>query len=118
MGGFDPYSASKGCSELVPAAYRRSFFGEHSPVSLASGRAGNVIGGGDWAADRIVPDSVRALESGVPVLVRNPHAVRPWQHVLDPLSGYLGLAARLSIGAHDFDGGWNFGPEPGEDWPL
>jgi len=118
MGGFDPYSSSKGCSELVTAAYRRSFFGGESAVSLASARAGNVIGGGDWAADRIVPDSVRALESGEPVLVRNPQAVRPWQHVLEPLSGYLWLAARMSTGAHAFDGGWNFGPEPGEDWPV
>jgi CDP-glucose 4,6-dehydratase len=118
MGGFDPYSSSKGCSELVTAAYRRSFFGEGSAVAVASARAGNVIGGGDWASDRIVPDCVRALAAGEPILVRNPHAVRPWQHVLEPLSGYLWLAARMSADAHTFDGGWNFGPEPGEDWPV
>jgi CDP-glucose 4,6-dehydratase len=118
MGGFDPYSSSKGCSELVTAAYRRSFFGEEPAVALASARAGNVIGGGDWASDRIVPDCVRALAAGEPIVVRNPHAVRPWQHVLEPLSGYLWLAARMSTGAHAFDGPWNFGPEPGDDWPV
>jgi CDP-glucose 4,6-dehydratase len=118
MGGFDPYSSSKGCSELVTAAYRRSFFGDGSSVALASARAGNVIGGGDWAADRIVPDSVRALTAGAPIVVRNPDAVRPWQHVLEPLSGYLWLAARMSTGSHEFDGPWNFGPEPGGDWPV
>jgi CDP-glucose 4,6-dehydratase len=118
MGGFDPYSASKGCSELVTAAYRRSFFGDGSSAALASARAGNVIGGGDWAADRIVPDCVRALMAGEPIVVRNPDAVRPWQHVLEPLSGYLWLAARMLEGGHAFDGGWNFGPEPGEDWPV
>jgi CDP-glucose 4,6-dehydratase len=118
MGGFDPYSSSKGCSELVTAAYRRSFFGDGSHVALASARAGNVIGGGDWAPDRIVPDSVRALTAGAPIVVRNPDAVRPWQHVLEPLSGYLWLAARMSAGGHAFDGPWNFGPEPGVDWPV
>ena len=118
MGGFDPYSSSKGCSELVTGAYRRSFFGEGSAVSVASARAGNVIGGGDWAADRIVPDCVRALAAGVPIVVRNPDAVRPWQHVLEPLSGYLWLATRMRAGSHALDGGWNFGPEPGEVWPV
>jgi len=118
MGGFDPYSSTKGCSELVTASYRRSFFGEGSAVALASARAGNVIGGGDWACDRIVPDCVRALAAGEPIFVRNPDAVRPWQHVLEPLSGYLWLAARMSAGAHVFDGPWNFGPEPGDDWPV
>ena len=91
MGGRDPYSASKGCAELVTAAYRESFFADGAAV--ASVRAGNVIGGGDWAADRIIPDCVRALAAGEPVVVRNPDAVRPWQHVLEPLSGYLWLAA-------------------------
>jgi len=118
MGGFDPYSSSKGCSELVTGAYRRSFFGEGSAVAVASARAGNVIGGGDWAADRIVPDCVRALVAGEPIVVRNPDAVRPWQHVLEPLSGYLWLAARLRTGAHALDGPWNFGPRPGDDWPV
>jgi CDP-glucose 4,6-dehydratase len=110
MGGFDPYSSSKGCSELVTAAYRRSFFGEGSGVALSSARAGNVVGGGDWALDRIVPDCIRALTKAEPVIVRNPGAVRPWQHVLEPLSGYLLLASRMMEGGHDLDGGWNFGP--------
>ena len=111
MGGFDPYSASKGCSELVTAAYRRSFLGADSAVRVASVRAGNVIGGGDWAADRIVPDCIRALTAGEPIVVRNPEAVRPWQHVLEPLSGYLLLAQKLW--QHEgpaFAEGWNFGP--------
>lgn len=111
LGGYDPYSSSKGCAEIVSAAYRRSFFGPASPVSVASARAGNVIGGGDWALDRIVPDCVRALQAGEPIIVRNPDAVRPWQHVLEPLSGYLHLAARMLDGTHELDGAWNFGPE-------
>jgi CDP-glucose 4,6-dehydratase len=111
LGGWDPYSSSKGCAELVTAAYRRSFFGEGSPVRIASVRAGNVIGGGDWAADRIVPDCIRSLTKGEPILVRNPDAVRPWQHVLEPLSGYLHLASRLIEGGPEFDGAWNFGPQ-------
>jgi CDP-glucose 4,6-dehydratase len=119
MGGFDPYSSSKGCSELVTAAYRRSFFdGGTSPVAVASVRAGNVIGGGDWARDRIVPDCVRALAAGEAIVVRNPDAVRPWQHVLEPLSGYLLLASRMLSGGRVFDGPWNFGPESGDDWPV
>lgn len=113
MGGWDPYSSSKGCSELVTAAYRRSFFGEGSDVRVASARAGNVIGGGDWAADRIVPDCVRALAAERPVIVRNPDAVRPWQHVLEPLAGYLLLGSRLLGGDASFDGPWNFGPADG-----
>ncbi len=96
MGGRDPYSASKGCAELVTHAYRESFFAQGALV--ASVRAGNVIGGGDWAVDRLVPDAVRALTAGQPIVVRNPDAVRPWQHVLEPLSGYLQLAARLLDG--------------------
>ena len=111
MGGWDPYSSSKGCAELVTSAYRRSFFGEGSPVRIASARAGNVIGGGDWAVDRIVPDCIRALTAGEPIMVRDPEAVRPWQHVLEPLSGYLHLASRLLKGGPRFDGPWNFGPE-------
>ena len=111
MGGYDPYSNSKGCSELVTAAYRQSFFepGSHS-ASVASGRAGNVIGGGDWALDRLIPDMVRATENGQPVNVRNPEAVRPWQHVLEPLSGYLTLAEQLYENGSALSGGWNFGP--------
>ena len=111
MGGRDPYSNSKGCAELVTAAYRASFFdAAKGAAAIASARAGNVIGGGDWAADRIVPDIVRAVGRGEPVRVRNPHAVRPWQHVLEPLSGYLLLAERLCEKPAEFAGAWNFGP--------
>jgi CDP-glucose 4,6-dehydratase len=108
MGGHDPYSASKGCAELVTASYRDSFFTDGAAV--ASARAGNVIGGGDWAADRIVPDSVRALAAGEPIVVRNPDAVRPWQHVLEPLAGYLWLGARMLREGRGYEGAWNFGP--------
>jgi CDP-glucose 4,6-dehydratase len=110
LGGYDPYSASKGGSELVTAAYRRSFFGPGSTLCLATARAGNVIGGGDWAADRLVPDCVRALAAGREIVVRRPSAVRPWQHVLESLSGYLWLGARLLGDGHRYDGAWNFGP--------
>ena len=117
MGGYDPYSSSKGCAELVVSAYRRSYFGD-AATSLSSVRAGNVIGGGDWALDRIVPDCVRALAAGESVLVRNPDAVRPWQHVLEPLAGYLHLAAAQwsapALGAE----GWNFGPSPAGSVPV
>lgn len=112
MGGFDPYSSSKGMAELAIAAYRRSFF-QNSPVKIASARAGNVIGGGDWAQDRIVPDCIRALQCGAPIGIRNPHATRPWQHVLEPLSGYLWLAASLAAqpACHGpLCSGFNFGP--------
>lgn len=109
MGGYDPYSSSKGCSELVTSAYRRSFF-QKDKTRLASARAGNVIGGGDWAADRLVPDILRAFETSKPVIVRNPNAVRPWQHVLEPLSGYLMLAENLCANGDFFAEGWNFGP--------
>ncbi len=109
MGGYDPYSSSKGCSELVSSAYRKSFL-QASGIGLATARAGNVIGGGDWAVDRLVPDTLKALEQRQPVLIRNPHAVRPWQHVLEPLSGYLLLAESLfEHGQLDAEG-WNFGP--------
>jgi CDP-glucose 4,6-dehydratase len=110
MGGHDPYSSSKGCAELAVSAFRRSFFSGEQPPHLASARAGNVVGGGDWAADRLLPDIVRAFSEGEPVHVRNPHAVRPWQHVLDALSGYLTLAQRLVEEGPRFAGGWNFGP--------
>lgn len=109
MGGHDPYSSSKGCSELVTSAYRRSFC-QNSGIALASARAGNVIGGGDWATDRLVPDILRAFESNRPVVIRNPHAIRPWQHVLEPLSGYLTLAERLYTEGPSWAEGWNFGP--------
>ena len=108
MGGRDAYSASKGCAELVTAAYRESFFADGAAV--ASVRAGNVIGAGDWAADRIVPDCVRALTAREPVVVRNPDAIRPWQHVLEPLSGYLWLAACMLRDGRRYEGAWNFGP--------
>ena len=108
MGGRDPYSASKGCAELVTAAYRESYFANGAAV--ASARAGNVMGGGDWAADRIVPDCARALAAGEPIVVRNPDAVRPWQHVLEPLSGYLWLAALMLRDGRRYEGAWNFGP--------
>ncbi|MFB0613098.1 CDP-glucose 4,6-dehydratase [Aurantiacibacter poecillastricola] len=111
MGGADPYSASKGCTELVASSYRRSFFADPEGCQLASVRAGNVFGGGDWSRDRLVPDIVRANLSGTPVIIRNPEGVRPWQHVLEPLSGYMELGALLlSDRSTDFAEGWNFGP--------
>lgn len=109
LGGHDPYSASKACAEIVAAAYRDSFFG--AGASLATARAGNVIGGGDWARDRILPDCARALAAGEPVVVRNPDSVRPWQHVLEPLSGYLTLACRQLKDPRRFAQSWNFGPD-------
>ena len=115
MGGFDPYSCSKGCDELLISSYRRSFFGTpDSPVWVASARAGNVIGGGDWAKDRIVPDAIRALRQGCAIPVRNKTSTRPWQHVLEPLSGYLTLGAALDSRKRfsDYAGGFNFGPNP------
>lgn len=118
MGGHDPYSNSKGCSELVTSAYRRSFFQENG-IFLASARAGNVIGGGDWAVDRLVPDILRAFEKNLPVVIRNPHAIRPWQHVLEPLSGYLILAQKLyGESGHDYAEGWNFGPHDEDARPV
>jgi CDP-glucose 4,6-dehydratase len=119
LGGADPYSSSKACAELVTAAYRRSFFQADGAPAVASARAGNVLGGGDWGEDRLVPDTVRAVESGRPLQVRNPNAVRPWQHVLSPLSGYLRLAQEL---AQDPRRGaaraWNFGPLAGDEQPV
>lgn len=117
MGGSDPYSASKGCSELVTASYQRSFFKGEAKARLASGRAGNVIGGGDWAPDRLIPDCIRAFERGEPVILRNPSSTRPWQHVLEPISGYLTLAQRL-YETGTADEGWNFGPSEGAAWPV
>ena len=122
MGGFDPYSNSKGCSELVTAAYRNSYFHpekykEHG-VALASGRAGNVIGGGDWAEDRLIPDIMRAITKGEPVNIRTPYAIRPWQHVLEPLSGYLILAKKLYEEGSIYAEGWNFGPNDEDAKPV
>ena len=110
MGGHDPYSASKGCAELVTASFRRSYFNEANSASVASARAGNVIGGGDFSTDRLVTDIVASIVAGKPVLIRKPDAVRPWQHVLEPLHGYLLLAEALCEHGHDFAEGWNFGP--------
>jgi len=111
MGGRDPYSSSKGCAELVAAAYRASFFSNPRGPQLATVRAGNVIGGGDWGVDRLVPDLVRAAESRSPARIRNPRNVRPWQHVLEPVRGYLMLGARLIDTGKGFAGSWNFGPD-------
>lgn len=115
MGGYDPYSSSKGAAEIAISSWRRSFFnpidyGKKHHVSLASVRAGNVIGGGDWALDRIIPDCIKALESDVPIAIRNKTAVRPWQHVLEPLSGYMLLASKMWNEPTKYCEGWNFGP--------
>ena len=122
MGGFDPYSSSKGCAELITAAYRSSFFSldkytQHR-VGLATARAGNVIGGGDWAADRLIPDVLAAFEKNQPVLIRNPHAMRPWQHVLEPLRGYLALAEKLTEKGATFAEAFNFGPQSDDAQPV
>jgi CDP-glucose 4,6-dehydratase len=117
MGGHDPYSSSKGCAELITAAFRRSFFSDPDGVRLASARAGNVIGGGDWGEDRLVPDIMRAALAGEEVRVRNPNSLRPWQHVLNPLSGYLVLAQAL-WGGPENAGGWNFGPSDEDAMPV
>lgn len=114
LGGYDPYSASKACAEIIIQSYNRSFFNlsnyeQHQKV-IASTRAGNVIGGGDWSKDRIVPDIIRALEVQQPIMVRNPSAIRPWQHVLEPLGGYLLLGAKMAADPMRFAGAWNFGP--------
>lgn len=118
MGGADPYSSSKGCAELVVDAYRRSFFSTGGGPLVASARAGNVIGGGDWCEDRLVPDIARAIAGGSPVILRNPAAIRPWQHVLEPLRGYLMLGSRLMNGEREFAEGWNFGPDDDDAIPV
>ncbi len=122
MGGYAPYSNSKGCAELVTAAYRNSYFhpdkySDHG-VALASARAGNVIGGGDWAEDRLIPDIIRSISLGQPVNIRNPHAIRPWQHVLEPLSGYLLLAEKLYEAGSNYSEAWNFGPNEDDAKPV
>lgn len=122
--GYDPYSNSKACSELVTSSYRNSFFnpekyGEEHHVALASARAGNVIGGGDWAKDRLVPDIIRSFQNGEKVLIRSPYAVRPWQHVMEPLSGYLMLAEKLyGDNGIEYAEGWNFGPNDSDAKPV
>jgi CDP-glucose 4,6-dehydratase len=126
MGGHDPYSNSKGCAELVSSSYRQSFFDtdpvrrpDGSPrVAMATARAGNVIGGGDWATDRLIPDIIRAFEAGQPVVIRNPHATRPWQHVLEPLRGYLSLAEKLYNEGSAYAEGFNFGPHLDDAQPV
>lgn len=122
LGGYDPYSNSKACAELVVSSYRNSFFNpdrfsQHG-VSVASVRAGNVIGGGDWSRDRLIPDIVRAITNGQVVKIRNPQAVRPWQHVLEPLSGYINLAERLILSGVEFGTAWNFGPDDSDSVPV
>ena len=111
LGGNDPYSSSKACAEIVTAAYRKSFFSTAGTAAVASARAGNVIGGGDWARDRLVPDAMRAFIAGEKVNIRNPQAIRPWQYVLDPVIGYLVLAQHLAAAGRDFANEWNFGPD-------
>ncbi|MEM9615180.1 MAG: CDP-glucose 4,6-dehydratase [Actinomycetota bacterium] len=118
MGGHDPYSASKGCAELVTSAMRRSYFDGEGAALVASARAGNVVGGGDWAANRLIPDIIRAWSVGEEVVIRRPEAVRPWQHVLEPLAGYLMLAQNLAEGRNDFADGWNFGPGDADTQPV
>jgi CDP-glucose 4,6-dehydratase len=122
MGGRDPYSSSKGCAELVISAYRNSYFPaeeyQRHGVALASARAGNVIGGGDWARDRLVPDIMKAVMANRPVVIRNPQAIRPWQHVLEPLNGYLCLAEQLEVCGPEFAQGWNFGPNDEDARPV
>ncbi len=119
LGGRDPYSSSKGAAELVASAYSRSFFcAAESKVAVATARAGNVIGGGDWSRDRLLPDAYRAAAAGTPVQIRNPGAVRPWQHVLEPLAGYLLLAQRLAEEGARIAGAWNFGPPASDARPV
>ena len=117
MGGHDPYSNSKGCSELVTMAYRKSFLNS-AGIHVASARAGNVIGGGDWSPDRLLPDFFRAVDARKKLLIRSPDAIRPWQHVLEPLSGYLMLAEKLFVSGEKFSGAWNFGPEESDTRPV
>jgi CDP-glucose 4,6-dehydratase len=117
MGGHDPYSSSKACAELVTSAYRRSFLDE-AGIQLASVRAGNVIGGGDWADDRLIPDFLRALDANQTLIIRSPKAIRPWQHVLEPLAGYITLVEKLFTEGGDFADGWNFGPDDADSRPV
>ncbi|MCE3203599.1 CDP-glucose 4,6-dehydratase [Paenibacillus sonchi] len=121
LGGYDPYSSSKACSELVTSAYRNSFLNNQiggRQIAVASARAGNVIGGGDWAADRLVPDSIRSILNDQKIIIRNPHSIRPWQHVLEPLSGYLLLAENLYKQGEKYASAWNFGPSDDDAKPV
>ncbi len=114
LGGHEPYGASKACTEIAVEAFRRSYFGGRRPTGLATARAGNVIGGGDWAEDRLVPDAMRAFSAGEALRLRNPLAHRPWQHVLEPVAGYMRLAERLAVEPESLSGAWNFGPAGGD----
>ena len=118
LGGHEPYGASKACAEIVVDAYRDAYFGRDRRIGLATVRAGNIIGGGDWAADRLVPDAVRAFARGEVLRLRHPGAVRPWQHVLEPVAGMLALAERLATDADTWTGAWNFGPADGDARPV
>jgi CDP-glucose 4,6-dehydratase len=118
MGGDDPYSASKGCSELITNSYIKSFFLKEEAIAVASARAGNVIGGGDWAQNRILPDLIRSYACGQSVELRNPNSIRPWQFVLEPLSGYLQLAKLMWEDGNTHNGGWNFGPLPNSTYSV
>ena len=122
IGGHDPYSSSKGCAEIITSAYRHSYFPvenyDRHNVAIASARAGNVIGGGDWSADRLIPDIMKAFMEKQPVIVRNPNAVRPWQHVLEPLNGYLCLIEKLWTNGAEFSSGWNYGPNDEDAKPV
>src|SRR5574337_1297264 len=122
MGGYDPYSSSKGCAELITASFRNSFFNsnyfEHHHTAIASARAGNVIGGGDWAKNRLIPDIIRAMMKNETIKIRNPDAVRPWQHVLEPLNGYLLLTEKLWVDGPNYSEGWNFGPDQDDIKPV
>ena len=120
MGGYDPYSSSKGCAELITKSFRKSFFSSNheNNIGLASVRAGNVIGGGDWAENRLIPDIISAIKNKENVKIRNPNAIRPWQHVLDPLNGYISLAEKVWDDQTKYSEGWNFGPEKNEAKPV
>lgn len=122
LGGYDPYSSSKACVEILTASYRQSFFSSHNgsnhAVAIATARAGNVVGGGDWSEDRLIPDLIRGFLGGKPVRIRYPGAIRPWQHVLDPLAGYLALGQQLLNNDLKFAGAWNFGPSDEETWTV
>ena len=118
LGGHEPYSSSKACAELAVDAYRQSYFADKRKLGIATIRAGNIIGGGDWAANRLVPDAMRAFGARRPLAIRNPASVRPWQHVVDPVRGYLALAERLVNAPDEWSGAWNFGPAEADSWPV
>ena len=118
LGGHEPYGASKACAELAVEAYRRSYFAEQRPLGIVSVRAGNIVGGGDWAARRLMPDAMRAFSQRRSLVIRNPASVRPWQHVVDPIGGYLALAERLARDPARWSGPWNFGPAEADSWPV